>query len=661
MINKLAKSLSTKIVLSISIISVAIILIIFGAFEEINKKAFYTVEVEKADLIAETVEPLLALDIYLELDEKIDQLARQLIENPNILAVRIKKEETIINEIRSPEFEAGGMESFVVTKDIHQPNSIKKTGELELVYSSKHYKELTEKYSRLTLYLALFLGVFFFLFSLYVRKLLSPLKKIAAFLKCYSPDTVLSIPFSEKANEIGLISRALNEMQAKISEYSKKQKNINLFLEEQINKKTHELRKQLYTDTLTSLPNRAHLVEELIGIDEGALVIINIDDFKEINDFYGHIAGDQVLIKFAKRLLSLIKDEDHIKLHRLSGDEFALLYTQKSNPVVFEHFANRLLHTIENMIFYHEDNELGIRVTLGGTMNMHTALEKADIALKSARKNGISYMLYDENLNVEEQYRANMEWVKKLKRALEQDRIVPFFQPIFDNATNEITSYECLIRIVEYDGEILLPNQFLTIAKKSRLYRKLTKIMIEKSFRHFKEIDCNFSINLSVEDMLNNDTVRFIKQKVTEHDVAGKIIFEVLESEGIEQYEEISRFIKEMKQLGCKIAIDDFGSGYSNFEHLLKLDIDYIKIDATLIKDIYKDAHAQIVVETIVDFAKKLRIKTIAEYVHTAETYEKVKTLGIDRSQGFHLGPPQRKAGCDKRQEIAFQAVSYAK
>jgi diguanylate cyclase (GGDEF)-like protein len=657
--NKITKSLSTKIVLSISIVSVAIILIIFTTFEKINKKAFYNVEIEKANLIAETIEPLLALDIYLELDGKIDQLALQLIENPNILAVRIKKDDTIINDMRSPEFDAASMDSFVVTQTIHQPNSTKKTGELELVYSSKHYKELTEKYSKLTLYLALFLGVIFMLFSLFVRTLLSPLKKIAASLKDYSPDKTLSIPFSKEENEIGLISGALNEMQSKISEYANKQKNINLFLEEQVEKKTRELRKQLYTDALTSLPNRAHLVEELIGLDEGALIIVNIDDFKEINDFYGHIAGDQVLIKFAKRLQSLIKDDHRIKLNRLSGDEFALLYTHNIHTAAFEHFANRLLQTIENMIFYHEENELGIRVTLGGTMIMHQALEKADIALKSARKCGLSFMLYDEKRNIEEQYKANMEWVKKLKKSLDQDRIVPFFQPIFDNVTKKITSYECLIRIIEHNGDILLPEQFMQIAKKSRLSSKLTKIMIEKSCSHFEEIDCNFSINLSVDDMLNHDIVQFIKTKVTQHNVAGKIIFEILESEGIEQYQEVSGFIDEMKQLGCRIAIDDFGSGYSNFEHLLKLNIDYIKIDGTLIKDLDTDLNAQIVIETIVNFASTLKIKTIAEFVHSAEIYEKVKALGIDRSQGFHLGRPEATTCQDKKQQEpkAFSTV----
>ncbi|MCK4875427.1 MAG: EAL domain-containing protein, partial [Sulfurimonas sp.] len=130
-------------------------------------------------------------------------------------------------------------------------------------------------------------------------------------------------------------------------------------------------------------------------------------------------------------------------------------------------------------------------------------------------------------------------------------------------------------------------------------------------------------------------------QKIKKHNVANKIIFEILESEDIENYEEISLFIKEMKKLGCRIAIDDFGSGYSNFEHLLQLNIDYIKIDGTLIKNLDKDKNAQVVVQTIVDFAKRLDILTVAEFVHNEAVHIKVKNLKIDRTQGFFLAEPQ--------------------
>jgi diguanylate cyclase (GGDEF)-like protein len=383
------------------------------------------------------------------------------------------------------------------------------------------------------------------------------------------------------------------------------------------------------------------MFNDIVDTKDGALLIINIDDFKEINDFYGHVAGDSILKKFSNRLKNMFKEKQYIRLKRLSGDEFALLFVQKPSLEGFIKIAEKLINDVEKMIFLYKKNEISIRVTIGGAYQIDRALEKADIALKSAKRERKSFLLYDEKLNIEEQYKDNMEWVKKLKKAIEQDKIVPYFQPVFDNKSEKIASYECLIRLVESNGNVVSPYLFLTIAKKSRLYSELTKIMVEKSCRHFENIDCDFSVNLSVDDILDKDMVKYIKQKIKKYSVANKIIFEILESEGIENYEEVSFFISEMKKLGCRIAIDDFGSGYSNFEHLLKLDIDYIKIDGTLIKNLDKDVNAQVVVETIVGFAQRLNILTVAELVHNEAVFIKARELNVSRSQGFFLGTPE--------------------
>jgi diguanylate cyclase (GGDEF)-like protein len=512
-----------------------------------------------------------------------------------------------------------------------------------LTYSSKNYKELSKKYTQLIVVLLLFLGVLFLVLGLYIKRLLSPLRNIAESLKHYSPDDETNIPFVPEDNEIGLISIALNEMQQKISQYAKKQHNINQYLEEKVDEKTQELRKQLYTNSLTGLPNRLSLLNNIKGINDGALLIINIDDFKEINDFFGQIAGDNILVEFSSRLNKMFTKENSVELKHLSGDEFALLFIKKPSLNKFIQIAQKLAYDIEKMIFFHENNELAIRATVGGTYQIEGALEKADIALKSAKKQKKSFLLYDEKLNIEEQYRNNMEWVKKLKRAMKEDRIVPYYQPIFDNKSNKIVSCECLIRLIDDDNNIISPIHFLTIAKKSRLYSELTKVMVQKSCRYFEHLDCDFSVNLSIDDMLDAEIVDYIKSNINKYNVSKKIVFEILESEGIENYEEISIFIEEMKVLGCRIAIDDFGSGYSNFEHLLKLNIDYIKIDGSLIKNLDKDVNAQVVVETIVDFAKKLNILTIAEYVHNEAVSIRVKELKVDRTQGFYLAQPQEQ------------------
>jgi len=638
---KKMNSLSRKIVFLITAVTLVSFLLIFNLFEKINKEAFYNIETEKAKLILSTIEPLIALNIYLNLNNRVEELTKQLITNPNILAVKVLQKNKIISEIKALEFESNVNDSFIVKNAIYQPNSKKEIGTLILTYSNKNYKELVDRYTTLLIKVLILFVIFFLIFSLYVKRLLSPLRKIAKLVRGYSPDQNINIPFDNQNNEIGFISHALNNMQQSITKYSEQQQNINKYLEEKVEEKTKELRHQLYTNALTGLPNRRSLLHDINYYENGALLIINIDDFKEINDFFGHSVGDNILISFAQKLSEIITKEHESTLVHLAGDEFALFFLQKPAKKEFINFINSLLKNIEKIIFTHENNELTIRVTIGATYQAIEALEKADIALKSAKKQGKDFLIYDETLNVEQQYKNNMEWTKKLNWAIENDKIQPFFQPIYDNKTNRIVSAECLIRLLDKDNKIISPYYFLTIAKKSKLYSKLTKIMIQKSCQYFEHLDCDFSINLSVEDILDIDIVNYISKSILQYNVANKIILELLETEEIENYEEVSSFIFEMKSLGCRIAIDDFGSGYSNFEYLLKLNIDYIKIDGSLIKNLETDKNALIVVETIVDFAQKLNIKVIAEYVHNEGVYNKVKQLGIDRSQGFHLAEPQ--------------------
>ena len=638
---KKIKSLSSKIVFLMAMVTVLSILFIFYVFEKINKEAFYNVETQKATLVLSTIEPLIAMNIYLNLSDRINQLTEQLVMNPNILSIKVFQGDKLINERRSKEFDNNIEDSFIVENAIYQPNSKKQIGTLTLTYSSKDYKELIEKYTGLLIKVLFLFGIFFLLFSLYVKKLLSPLRKIAKLLRTYSPEKNINIPFDNQNNEIGFISSALNNMQKSIVQYSKQQQDINRYLEEKVDEKTQELRKQLYTNALTDLPNRRALLRDMNNYNDGALLVVNIDDFKEINDFFGQAVGDIILISFSKKLLDMVIKETNITLIHISGDEFALFFTEKPSKDEFIKFAMILLEKIEKMIFYHEKNELTIRVTIGGAYQVQEALEKADIALKSAKKQGKDFLLYDETFNVEQQYKNNMEWTKKINWAIENDKIRAFFQPIFDNKTNKLVSCECLIRLIDSEDNIITPYHFLTIAKKSKLYSKLTKIMIEKSCQYFEHLACDFSINLSVEDVLDEEITEYILLNIEKYNVSKKIIFELLETEGIENYEEVSSFINKMKSLGCRIAIDDFGSGYSNFEYLLQLNIDYIKIDGSLIKNIDFDTNAQIVVETIINFAKKLNILIIAEYVHNEAIYKKVKELNIDRSQGFFLAEPQ--------------------
>jgi len=205
-----------------------------------------------------------------------------------------------------------------------------------------------------------------------------------------------------------------------------------------------------------------------------------------------------------------------------------------------------------------------------------------------------------------------------------------------------VTKYEALIRLEKEDGTIVYPASFIDEAKESKLLNKLTKIMLIKSFEIFRHHDCSFSINLSFSELLdekNQDEIIKILDDYGRH--AKKLTFEILEDDAIEDYELLNRFLNKVQKYGVDIAIDDFGSGYSNFGHIISMNTHFLKIDGSLIKIVDYDVQARVLVKSIVDFAKSMQIKTVAEFVHSKDVYDTVERLGVDCVQGFYLGKPK--------------------
>ena len=642
---KKAYSLSTRIVFLVSLIFFVVFFTGYLVFDKINKKALYTAEKEKAKTIVGMLAPILAIELYLGRDENILTLARQVTSNPNILSFKIVQNgQSLVNIDNTDSEMIDNEEGFDVQTELMHPVTKETMATLYLSYSSAHYYDITQQYRMVLLIILGVLSLLIVLFTSYIRHLLTPLKKIASEVSALVPGEELLLPSYDKNTEIGNIADALKEMNIRISNYAKQQKDIAGYLEKEVESKTVQLRHQLYIDTLTGCPNRVRLLEDLANADDGILLIINVDGFQQINDFYGHIAGDHVLSSLTETLKQLTSTQPDMTVYKLSGDEFAVFTSHSIGYHSLELFLKGLGDRIEDIPIYYEDAKIKIQVTMGTTVDIQNGMEKADIALKTARINHKPFMIYDGSLNIEHQYHQNMQWVQRLTAAIEKDRIVPYYQPIFDNSTGTIVSYECLVRLIEEDGTVLSPFHFLEISKKARLYTRLTSIMVEKSCRHFSGKTDHFSINLSVDDILDEDTVSFIKAQIKMYGVQEQIIFEILESVGIENYSEVLSFIDEMKTLGCRFAIDDFGSGYSNFDHLLQLKIDYIKIDGSLIRNLHTDTNAISIIEAIVHFAHKRQLICIAEFVHNSEVYEIVKGLGIDRSQGFYLGEPRSNA-----------------
>lgn len=400
-----------------------------------------------------------------------------------------------------------------------------------------------------------------------------------------------------------------------------------------INKEHSILEKSLITDSLTGLGNREKFNIDIKKYKNPVLYLINIDKFKHFNDIYGSEIGDKIL----KKVAGILKNNFNCKnknVYRFGGDDFGILCEEEIDyQKILDFFKNHPLK-IDGKIF-------NIRVSIGISKEF-PLIETADMALKKVKQNSrITSLVYDKNCSLLQNYKENLKKSEILQNAIANDLIIPVFQPIFNNKTLEICKYEVLARIKK-DNELLSIYPFLKIAKENKVYKEITKAVFLKAYDVFKEKNAEFSLNLSIDDLLEDETLDLIDTLFKNKNFAKRCTFELLESEAIEDYEIVRDFIKKMKKIGVKFGIDDFGSGYSNFVHILNLEIDYLKIDGSLIKHL-ENKNTRIIVRTINLFAKKMNILTIAEFVSNEKIFEYVKKFGINCSQGFYLSKPLEK------------------
>ena len=403
----------------------------------------------------------------------------------------------------------------------------------------------------------------------------------------------------------------------------------------------NEMTNLLFTDSLTNLPNRTRLIDDLQDVDLAikSLTIIDINSFKEINDFYGHRTGDTVIIGISELISTQISNHKNITFYKLPSDTYCLTNSEDDEKS-FTLIIKKIIEVIEKKVFNVNHHEIDTRVTAGISFSTkNNKLITADLALQAAKKNNDDYLVFYDELDNINEYKNNMVWTKKLKNALANDKIIVYYQPLINNKTLKVDKYECLVRMID-DDKVISPFFFLDISKKSNQYAKITKVVIEKSFKQFSTLPFEFSVNVSYEDIEDPDFLTFIKEQLKKYNLSSKVVFEILEDENIKNYDILMHFINEVKALGCKVAIDDFGSGYSNFEHLLKMNVDYLKIDASLIKNIAIDENSYKVTKTIIEFANSLNLKTIAEFVENKEIFDIVKELGTDYSQGYYFSAP---------------------
>jgi len=402
-----------------------------------------------------------------------------------------------------------------------------------------------------------------------------------------------------------------------------------------------ELTKMLYTDQLTGLKNRNFLLKELEQNTKLSLVLLNIDRFSQVNDLYGSVFGNEVLIKFASILRESLPQDSSCELFRLNGDEFVILSSEQNKDLIVEN-TTQLIQKLNSESIFINDEEISLHLSIGISFEENASLlSTANMALKIARRDSKNIIVYDSSICLNAEYENNIKWIKKVKDAIKDDRIQVFYQPIINNQNKNIKKYEALVRLIDIDGEIKTPFFFLALAKKVKLYRELTKIVIQKTFETFKNNSHLVSINITIDDILDEEIREYIYEYIKDTDISKRVTFEIVETEDINNFEEVENFINRVKSFGCKIAIDDFGTGYSNFEHLMRLQADYIKIDGSIIKEILNDKKSELITSVIVAFAKEMNIQTIGEFVENKEINDKLISLGVNQSQGYYFGKPE--------------------
>ena len=402
----------------------------------------------------------------------------------------------------------------------------------------------------------------------------------------------------------------------------------------------HEL-KNLYTDTLTNLPNRNKLKKDLEENNMDLMALLDIDEFSTINDLFGEKIGDTILYELANKIRDYFNDDYYV--YRIEADKFAIVAKQNNQNVDdFYNLCKIFADKIEKESLLIDEDEIDINITIGIAQGDGArAFKYSQRVINYARTKLQRIMIYNESFKIQQSFEENIKWVKQLKVGFRENLFQAYFQAIVDTQTKKVHKYEALIRYVTKEGVEIAPYNFINVAKKTKLYPNIIKIVIQDSFKLIKNKNKRVSVNISFDDIANEETTAFIYDILEQNKEYTQFLeFEILESEEISDFNEVSKFISEIKKFNCIVGVDDFGAGYSNFNLLTLLDIDFVKIDGSLIEKINTSKDLEIIVSTIANFSKEFKVKTVAEYVSNEDIYNKIKELKIDYFQGYYFDRP---------------------
>jgi len=413
-------------------------------------------------------------------------------------------------------------------------------------------------------------------------------------------------------------------------------------LEQMVEKKTKELEYRCMHEYYTDLPNSIMLQEDLSSGEYNYMLLLDMSHFSIINKEYGKEFANHVIIRTARTL------EKHIhrdaKLYKTESDRFAILLKNKTIEDVYL-FCDQIVSFFDMKNIRVDNSEIHITFNIGIDKvreKISDTLIHCEYALDKSKELGSRhYELFNEELDSFKSEKEALQWLGLSRELVMQEEIEPYYQPIMDLKTGEIYKYEALARGVKKE-EVITPAYFIEPSEKLGLSTAITRMMINKTFAFFQDKREHFSINLTERDMLEGYLIEFLQEKIKAYSIEpSRVTFEILENITIaNNSERITQKLNELREMGFKIAVDDFGIENSNFSRLLDINLDFIKIDGLFIKDLKKSQKNRTITQAIVNLAKTLGIKTVAEYVEDEEIYNIIKECGIDYAQGYYIGRP---------------------
>lgn len=413
-------------------------------------------------------------------------------------------------------------------------------------------------------------------------------------------------------------------------------------------------------DPLTGLHNRRYFNEMLdyeVGRSERhkhdfSILMLDMDDFKDINDTYGHPCGDATLVGVADSLREVMRKGDLAT--RLGGDEFAIILTEtgkEGGTVVAEKLRTKLREVVFSAPdgkHFHITASIGIVTYPQDAQNISDLMAGVDLALYRAKKLGKDAVCSADHIESQiQKSRIIRDHAEHLRNSLREDRIMPYFQPIFDCRTGELFAYESLARLCEPDGKIVSAGMFIDTIEKYGLGRDLDRIIIDKALRAMKKkiqrSDPNIKlfVNLSAQEIQGRGILGFAEHLCQEIGIPPKnIVFELLERDAISDMSHMRKFLTELRKKGFSFALDDFGSGYNSFHYLRELQFDFVKLDGSFVRNVLNSKIDHSLVKNLSHLCQDLGILMIAEFIESKEIMETIQDMGVDYAQGFYLGLP---------------------